>query len=386
MSIYADKKNGQLTGRWRVELQRKGFKTYKKRWDTHAEAKADEAAVLASWEAGEAVAGPGQAKGAPEVHTFSSVIPLAEGSLWEGDDTEETAWARLKIVAGLLGGDTRLDDINTRSIDGLIVKLRQVRKVSDATINRYLSALRTFLAWAYDREYRTVEVKRIKFNWKSEASGRIRWITWEEQQAMEAFFTDPARPKEHQQAARAVWELVQVAIATGCRRDELLTATLKQINGTRLTLWETKTDTPRTVPMTPDTAKMLSSLITTGTMPTQRGLRSWWMRCKEAIGLGHDEDFVFHTTRHTCATRLLDAGVHLLVIKEWLGHKNIETTLRYSHVKPENLEAALGKVGDLLARMASNAPVSGDFSFPHPHPTRGGSGGFHQSESRGIAS
>lgn len=376
MSVYADKKNGTPTGRWRVELARKGFKTYKKRWDTFAEAKADEAAVLASWDAGEAVAGPGQAVGAPEVHTFASVIPQAEGNLWEGNDTEATAWARLKIVAGLLGMNTRLDAIDTQMIDGLIVKLRKQRKSSDGTVNRYLSILRTFLTWAKRRKYRTIPVEDIEFAWKDETAGRIRWITAEEEKALEVFFTDPERPEEHQVAAKAVWSLIRIAMATGCRRDELLTVEPKQINGTRLHLWVTKTETPRTIPMTPETTTMLRSLLKTGTMPTRRGLRSWWDRAKEALGLSEDNEFVFHVTRHTCATRMVDAGINVFVIKEWMGHKRLETTLRYAHVKPQNLEDALVRVGEYQSGARQNRPNSAENSLPLASPMGAGVGHY----------
>ncbi len=48
MSIIADKKNGTLTGRWRVELQR-GTERYRKRHDDYKAAKADEDRVRALW-------------------------------------------------------------------------------------------------------------------------------------------------------------------------------------------------------------------------------------------------------------------------------------------------------------------------------------------------
>jgi hypothetical protein len=44
MSVYPDKKNGQLTGRFRVELQRKAFGNYRARHDTYADAMKDEVA------------------------------------------------------------------------------------------------------------------------------------------------------------------------------------------------------------------------------------------------------------------------------------------------------------------------------------------------------
>jgi integrase len=372
LAIYPDKKAGKLTGRFRVELQ-KGKQRYRKRWDTYAEAQKDEEAVLAAWATGEAPPAPGAAPGAPDVHTFGSVIPLAKGKLWVGQSTEETSWARLEKVAGILGRNTRLDDVDTQAVDRVITALQKAG-TADATINRYLSHLRTFLVWAKRRKYRTVPIKdEIEFAWRKESVGRIRWITDKEERELREYLTAREDPKGRA-AALAVWKLIFVAVRTGCRRDELLTAELSQINGTRLHLWETKTDTPRTVPMTQETTDVLLDLIRSGTMPSQRSLRSWWDRAKAAIGLAKDDEFVFHVTRHTCATRLVDAGVNVFVIKEWMGHKRIETTLRYAHVKPQNLEDALVRVGDYVSAANENSRFSANNSLPHAHPTGAGMG------------
>lgn len=371
MSIYADKKNGQPTGRWRVELQRKGFKTYKKRWDTYAEAKADEAAVLASWEAGDAVAGPGQAKGAPEVHTLSKCIELARGLLWDGQDTEDLCFQRLGIAAGLMGRDTRLDDIDTHKVDDLVKKLRKEGR-ADGTINRYLCHLHVFLLWCRARKYRTAPVDGedgISFAWKKESKGRIRWITLEEQELIKAYLL--GRTHESGGAAKHVWDLIHIAIETGCRREELLSVKLDQINGDLLHLWKTKTDEARTIPMRPEIRDKLVRLVKTGNMPTDRGLRSWWQRVRESMGLLGDPDFVFHACRHTCATRMVDADVNIFVIQEWMGHKVIETTRRYAHVKPQNLNDALRKVGERMSIAAQNPEVSEVLGAPHLSPTGG---------------
>ncbi|MBU0519878.1 tyrosine-type recombinase/integrase [bacterium] len=44
-----------------------------------------------------------------------------------------------------------------------------------------------------------------------------------------------------------------------------------------------------------------------------------------------------HCLRHTCASDLVRAGVHLSKVKQYLGHQNIQTTSIYTHVTTEDL-------------------------------------------------
>ena len=48
----------------------------------------------------------------------------------------------------------------------------------------------------------------------------------------------------------------------------------------------------------------------------------------------------FHTLRHTFASWLVMSGVPLLTVKELLGHKTIEMTMRYSHLAPDHKRQA----------------------------------------------
>ena len=41
----------------------------------------------------------------------------------------------------------------------------------------------------------------------------------------------------------------------------------------------------------------------------------------------------WHIIRHTFATKLARAGVELFKIKEWMGHRSINTTMRYGHLQ-----------------------------------------------------
>ena len=74
-------------------------------------------------------------------------------------------------------------------------------------------------------------------------------------------------------------------------------------------------------------------------LPETHILQRAGMRLAE--GLVSVEDFHWHDLRHTCASRLVMAGVDLNRIREILGHAGITMTLRYAHLAPDQLKAAI---------------------------------------------
>lgn len=75
-------------------------------------------------------------------------------------------------------------------------------------------------------------------------------------------------------------------------------------------------------------------------------MRYVWDRARSHLGFINDEHFVPYIRRHTCASRLVQRGVPINVVKEWLGHKSIQMTMRYAHLAPNNLKAAADALDD----------------------------------------
>lgn len=55
------------------------------------------------------------------------------------------------------------------------------------------------------------------------------------------------------------------------------------------------------------------------------------------MGLEKDKQFVIHSLRHTLASRLVQKGVDLYVVRDLLGHSSITVTERYAHLNVDRL-------------------------------------------------
>lgn len=201
---------------------------------------------------------------------------------------------------------------------------------SGSTVNRKGSHLRMMLKTAADRGW-IATVPKVPT--RREGKHRIRWIN--EAEELKILTTCAHLGLDE------LRDFIIVAIDTGFRRGELLGLRPHDFVNGLIHLHEgtTKTDKARSVPATSRVTEILSRRSNQRTVfsLTAASLRHQWRVLRAALKLEDDPQFVVHMLRHTCASRLVQRGVSLAVVQKWMGHSNIQTTLRYAHLAPESL-------------------------------------------------
>jgi integrase len=253
--------------------------------------------------------------------TLKQLLRTAAHPLWKGKAYERTAYRNVEEFIEVVG-DLSLSEVKTVTMD--VWKKNQEGRVSDATINRKLVNIKQVLRFAVDRDWM---VKMPVAKGKPESEGRVRWLSPQEEQQMFALFTE----WEETEVAR----FVRVLIETGMRRGELLSLKPSQIDGPWIRLWVTKTKKARSVPLTEGARQALEGF--RGWSIDTDDLRRVWTKLRASMGLTEDVDFVLHSLRHTAATRLLAKTGDVTKVQRLLGHKKLQTTMRYSHIADDDL-------------------------------------------------
>lgn len=71
-----------------------------------------------------------------------------------------------------------------------------------------------------------------------------------------------------------------------------------------------------------------------------------------------EEKYTPHTMRHTCATHMLEAGVPIIAIKNFLGHASVMTTERYADLSQSTVNRHIREWNDKWFREITPAPES----------------------------
>ena len=252
---------------------------------------------------------------------------------WRDTRNERHQLVNMRQIEAHFGADYVASTITTESVDGFIRYL-EARGISPSTINSRLSTLSKALNFGADRGYIT---NRPKVSRKKVGNNaRMRFLTEEEEHDIIDALEGDGR---YDFANFFKWSIdtgmrpieARFVPQTAVRRDPELCYLVD--------LRRTKNSYPRTIPLTSRALNAFQELCDES-MPfsrfTESNIRSNWKFVRDALN-DHDPEFVFYLTRHTCASRLVQRKVELYTVKEWMGHKTFEMTMRYAKLSPKNM-------------------------------------------------
>lgn len=255
---------------------------------------------------------------------------------WANTKNEGKAKACAKEAMEFFGDDRAMESITTNDIDDYVKQLRK-KGNSPATINRKLASLSAMFTDAVERGGC---VKKPRIIRQPEPTHRVRYLAPEEEMMLLSLL--------RQWKQDATVDAVVVLIDTGMRVGELLAMQVKDVDLREniVSIWQNKGDLPRSVPMTARVREIIERRCdrSRGLVFFDLGretLRYYWDRARSSMDLDDDDQFVPHALRHTCATRLVQAGVSLFVVQKILGHSSITVTERYSHLSQRDLRSAI---------------------------------------------
>ena len=299
--------------------------------------------------------------------------PWVRTELKQADD----ALRRIEqAFAGLL--PMALEDINAKVIERWwVTRLQDTirpgakQTISKATASRNLASLRSALSKAVKWEMlgtNPVTNAALKI---AKPRSVVRFLSPTEERRVRSALT--ARDHAHAAARRSAnqWRaarkrellpeapegsyadhltpIVLLAMNTGLRKGELLSLDWSDINKQARMLTvrpeHAKSGKQRHVPLNAEAMIVLrqwaSQSAGTGSVFGITGMKSSWEKLLVAAKI---TGFRFHDLRHHFASKLVMAGVDLNTVRELLGHSDITMTLRYAHLGPEHLAAAVEKL------------------------------------------
>ena len=244
----------------------------------------------------------------------------------------------MDVLKRFFGGKD-MQDIT--ALDVQRFKTGRAGEVSVATTNRALALLKSMfnraVEWKKLTENPCGTVKLFKEN-----NQRLRYLEQEDMKKL----LESSKGYLH--------AIVVTALFTGMRKSEILGLKWKDCDFNRglIRLIRTKNNETRTLPMND---KVKSALIAVPKHP-----ESPYIFCKKngepfgnvrksfdkLLKVCKIDGFRFHDLRHTYASQLVMNGVDLNTVRELLGHKSLQMTLRYSHLSPDHKRRAV----DILSR------------------------------------
>ena len=234
-------------------------------------------------------------------------------------------------------GDLPVNKITRPMVNKMMDILKAEHKNSNAVVNQKMGYLRVVLQEMEEDGF----IEMIKMpKPRPTKNTKVHYLTKEMEDELLSWLLD------HDEKA---FHIVQALIDLGCRVNELLNLEERFVDmpNNQINFNDRKNDKAVAVPMTQRVILIMNTYCW-GKKPTDKlfdvdysWLNAIWQKARKDLGYADKKFYTIHLCRHTCASRLVQRGVPILLVKDWLGHEDIENTMIYAHLAPKALHSVV---------------------------------------------
>lgn len=283
------------------------------------------------------------------VFTLKQALELSRRTRWR-----DTSWARTALSYGAqalawFGGSRPLSEIKAPELEAWRQDLL-AQGNAPATVNKKMAVIRAMLSDAALHGY--IDAAPPMPRQLKTANLRDRILDPLEEKAIVQWFNTTGQAKEA--------DLIVFLVETGMRWGEAAGLVGKDVDLARkvVALDKTKANRPRTIPLTSRALEAVSPWV-----PGSPRFKVWgveyqafrhqFTRCLAALGI---EGVTIHTLRHTCCSRLAQAGVPLHQLMAWSGHSSLSACSRYLHLDTTRLDSCVAALEAASVRSVRALP------------------------------
>lgn len=217
------------------------------------------------------------------------------------------------------------------------LRLRKENGMHDTTLNRYYMSAANFCKWA--KKGKLLQEPFIEEIERPRVGQYVPFIPTKEQ--VKELLAQPNLATEAGTRDKAILELLY---SSGLRASELTDLEIGDLREASIIVRNGKGNKSRTVPLTFEAVRCITDYIEKYrgheegylfvTCAQKKGINRQYL-CQMIQKYGQKagmHSVTTHTLRHACATHLLEQGADLRMIQLVLGHKDISSTQRYTHI------------------------------------------------------
>ena len=275
--------------------------------------------------------------------TLSEATNLVYKRRYNGEDSATNFLIAMKYNIKAIG-NLQVNKITKQHIKKLMDYHRFTRKNSKQVTNTKVSYLKTVL----DEMVEDGFIKDVSFPRRlKEKKQKVHYLTADMERELLSWLNCMQRNREAK-------DIIECLIDLGCRVNELLNLEKRFVDfdNNQINFNDRKNDNAVAVPMTNRVKSILrryyrevkdfDKLFSLN----YSELNAIWQKARTDLGYANKKFYTLHLCRHTCASRLVQRGCQLLLVKDWLGHEDIKTTMIYAHLAPKALHSIVGVLND----------------------------------------